>query len=64
MKRPGLNILRTFESVGRFLSFSLAANELNITQATVSQLIRQLEDYLDTVLLIRHHRRLSLTSIG
>lgn len=64
MKRPRLNILRTFEAAGRQLSFSLAATDLNISQAAVSQQIRQLESYLDTLLFIRHHRRLTLTSTG
>jgi LysR family glycine cleavage system transcriptional activator len=64
LKRPRLNILRTFEAAGRRLSFSLAAQDLNISQAAVSQQMRQLEAYLDTALFIRHHRRLSLTSTG
>jgi LysR family glycine cleavage system transcriptional activator len=64
LKRPRLNILRTFEAAGRHLSFSLAAQDLNISQAAVSQQMRQLEAYLDTALFIRHHRRLSLTSTG
>jgi LysR family glycine cleavage system transcriptional activator len=64
MRRPRLNILRTFEAAGRRLSFSHAAEELSITQAAVSQQMRQLEAYLDTALFIRHHRRLSLTSTG
>ena len=64
MKRPRLNILRTFEAAGRHLSFSQAAEDLKISQAAVSQQIRQLEDYLNTALFIRHHRRLSLTGTG
>ncbi len=64
MKRPRLNILRTFEAAGRFLSFSLAAQELNISQAAVSQQIRQLEAYLGTPLFVRHHRRLSMSNSG
>lgn len=64
MKRPRLNILRTFEAAGRHLSFSVAAKELNITQAAVSQQIRQLEKYLGANLFVRHHRRLTLTSTG
>lgn len=64
MKRPRLNILRTFEAAGRHLSFSKAAVDLNITQAAVSQQIRQLETYLGANLFQRHHRRLSLTSTG
>ncbi|MBL6933477.1 MAG: LysR family transcriptional regulator [Rhodospirillales bacterium] len=64
MRRPRLNVLRTFETAARHLSFSLAANELNISQAAVSQQMRQLETYLDAALFIRHHRRLSLTGTG
>jgi LysR family glycine cleavage system transcriptional activator len=64
MRRPRLNILRTFEAAGRRLSFSLAAEELNISQAAVSQQMRQLETYLDAALFVRHHRRLSLTGTG
>jgi LysR family glycine cleavage system transcriptional activator len=64
LKRPRLNILRTFEAAGRRLSFSLAADELNISQAAVSQQMRQLEAYLNVPLFVRHHRRLSLTSTG
>ena len=64
MRRPRLNVLRTFEAAGRHLSFSLAADELNISQAAVSQQMRQLEAYLGTALFVRHHRRLSLTGTG
>ena len=64
MKRPRLNILRTFEAAGRRLSFSQAAEDLNISQAAVSQQMRQLEAYLNSALFVRHHRRLSLTGTG
>ncbi len=64
MRRPRLNILRTFEAAGRRLSFSVAADDLKISQAAVSQQMRQLEAYLNTPLFVRHHRRLSLTSTG
>jgi LysR family glycine cleavage system transcriptional activator len=64
LKRPRLNILRTFEAAGRRLSFSQAAEDLKISQAAVSQQIRQLEDYLNTPLFVRHNRRLSLTGSG
>ncbi len=42
----------------------MAADDLNISQAAVSQQMRQLEAYLNTPLFVRHHRRLSLTSTG
>jgi len=64
LKRPRLNILRTFEAAGRRLSFSQAAEDLKISQAAVSQQVRQLEDYLNTPLFVRHNRRLSLTGTG
>ena len=64
LKRPRLNLLRTFSAAARHLSFSLAAGELNISQSAVSQQIRQLEAYLEVPLFIRHHRRLSLTNTG
>ena len=64
MKRPRLNVLRTFEAAGRRLNFSTAAKDLNISQAAVSQQIRQLEKYLNTELFVRHHRQLFLTGTG
>lgn len=64
MKRPRLNQLRTFEVAGRLLSFSAAARELSISQAAVSQQMRQLESYLDATLFDRQYRRLSLTGVG
>jgi LysR family glycine cleavage system transcriptional activator len=64
LRRPRLNVLRTFEAAGRRLSFSQAAEDLNISQAAVSQQMRLLETYLNTSLFVRHHRRLSLTSTG
>jgi LysR family transcriptional regulator, glycine cleavage system transcriptional activator len=64
MRRPRLNVLRTFEAAGRRLSFSHAATELNISQAAVSQQIRHLEAYLGEALFVRHHRAITLTGIG
>ena len=64
MKRPRLNVLRTFEAAGRRLNFSTAAKDLNISQAAVSQQIRQLEKYLSPELFVRHHRQLFLTGTG
>jgi LysR family transcriptional regulator, glycine cleavage system transcriptional activator len=64
MKRPRLNALRTFEAAGRHLSFSIAGEELGVSQAAVSQQIRQLESHLDAKLFVRRNRGLSLTSVG
>lgn len=50
---PSLNALRAFESVSRHLSFIRAAEELNVSAAAVSQLIKQLENYFDMSLFVR-----------
>ncbi|MEM7569887.1 MAG: transcriptional regulator GcvA [Pseudomonadota bacterium] len=56
-----LNALRVFDAAARHLSFKLAADELAVTPAAVSQQIRSLEDYLGVVLFKRQARALSLT---
>ncbi|MBI3899301.1 MAG: transcriptional regulator GcvA [Gammaproteobacteria bacterium] len=61
---PPLNLLRTFEVAARHLSFTLAAAELHVTQAAISQQIKQLEDALGTALFLRAHRKLRLTDQG
>lgn len=66
MKRrfPSLNALRTFEAAARHLSFSLAAEELNVTQAAVSRQIKILEDDFGTALFNRLTRAVELTDAG
>ena len=64
MKRPRLNQLRTFEAAARHQSFSAAALELKVSQAAVSQQMRQLEQALGAALFDRQFRQLSLTSAG
>ncbi|MCB2092913.1 MAG: LysR family transcriptional regulator [Rhodobacteraceae bacterium] len=59
-----LNSIRTFDAVARRMSFSLAAEELAISQAAVSQQIRLLEDDLGARLFVRHNRSISLTEAG
>jgi len=59
-----LNTLRVFEAAARYLSFTHAATELNVTQSAVSRQIRQLEDNLGFSLFNRLHRSLELTSEG
>jgi LysR family glycine cleavage system transcriptional activator len=61
---PSLNALRAFEASARHLSFSLAADELHVTQSAVSRHIRTLEEYLGFPLFHRLHRSLSLTERG
>ncbi|MFZ1726728.1 MAG: LysR substrate-binding domain-containing protein [Albidovulum sp.] len=59
-----LNAIRTFDAVARRMSFSLAAAELAISQAAVSQQIRLLEADLGSALFTRHNRSISLTEAG
>ncbi len=56
--------LRTFDIAARVLSFTKAAEMLNITQSAVSQQIRHLETRLGYPLFVRHRGRLSLTQHG
>ena len=58
---PPLNGLITFEAAARQLSFTAAADELNVTQAAVSRQIKNLEQHLGTLLFNRYNRRLTLT---
>ncbi|MFA0086743.1 LysR family transcriptional regulator [Vibrio sp. E150_011] len=64
MKLPPLRSVHYFESVARNLSFSKAADELNVTQSAISHQIRLLEDYLGEPLFLRQGRKLSLTETG
>lgn len=58
------NGLKVFESVARLMSFTKAADELNVTQSAVSRQIKQLEDELKASLVIRKHRAIELTTQG
>jgi DNA-binding transcriptional LysR family regulator len=61
---PSLDFLRGFEAAGRRLSFTLAADELFVTQSALSRQIKALEDALGTALFERRHRALALTPTG
>jgi len=61
---PPLNSLRAFESAGRHLSFSRAAEELSVTPGAISQQIRGLEDFLGIKLFKRRNRSIVLTDAG
>lgn len=61
---PPLTWLRAFEAAARHLSFTVAAQELNLTQSAVSQHVRNLEDHLGRELFIRRTRALQLTEAG
>jgi LysR family glycine cleavage system transcriptional activator len=64
IRLPPLNSLRAFERVGRHLSFSKAADELNVTPGAISQQIRTLEEFLDIKLFKRRNRTIVLTEAG
>lgn len=61
---PPFAAMRAFEAAARRMSFTAAAKELGISQSAVSHQVRQLEDFLDTGLFVRHARRLELTRAG
>jgi DNA-binding transcriptional LysR family regulator len=61
---PSLDFLRGFEAAGRRLSFTLAAEELFLTQSALSRQVKALEDALGVALFERRHRALSLTRTG
>ena len=61
---PSLDFLRGFEAAGRRLSFTLAAEELFVTQSALSRQIKSLEDALGVALFERRHRALALTPTG
>src|SRR5689334_9198300 len=59
-----LNQLRAFLETARRGSFTAAATAVNLSQASVSELIKRLEDEHDVQLFIRGRRGLTLTSAG
>lgn len=61
---PPLNPLHTFEAAARHGSFTVAAQELSVTQGAVSRQVRTLEKYLGVDLFERHHRSVRLTRAG
>lgn len=61
---PSLNGVKAFESAARFESFAKAAEEMNVTPAAISRLVRLLEESLGVVLFERTPNRLTLTGAG
>jgi LysR family transcriptional regulator, glycine cleavage system transcriptional activator len=62
--RLPLGALRVFEAVASHLSFSAAADALNVTPAAVSQQIKTLESYIQVPLFRRSGRRVEVTEEG
>lgn len=61
---PPLDPLIAFEASARLLSFTRASEELHLTQAAISQQIRNLEQSLQIKLFTRSHRAVQLTKEG
>ncbi|MGR3814087.1 MAG: transcriptional regulator GcvA [Cognatishimia activa] len=61
---PPLTALRAFEAAARHMSFSKAADELNVTPAALSFQIKSLEEHLGQPLFIRLNRAVELTPAG
>ena len=61
---PPLTALRAFEAAARHMSFSKAADELNVTPAAVSHQIHALEQDLGVFLFHRMNRAIELTASG
>lgn len=59
-----LNQLRAFVMAVRLGSFTAAANELGMAQASISELVRRLEEEFALRLFVRGARRLGLTDAG
>ncbi|MBQ4810012.1 LysR family transcriptional regulator [Pseudoalteromonas luteoviolacea] len=59
-----INLLVTFECAARHKSYSRAAQELCISQAAVSQQMRQLENLLNTSLFVRKGKQMLLSQSG
>lgn len=61
---PPLLAVRAFEAAARRLSFSLAAQDLHVTQSAISRQVRLLEDFLGYRLFVRLTRSVALTPEG
>ncbi|MDN5788831.1 LysR substrate-binding domain-containing protein [Pseudorhodobacter sp.] len=61
---PSNAVLRSFECAARHESFTLAAQELHLTQSAVSRQVKELEDIIGAALFRRVGRRVVLTPAG
>ncbi len=59
-----LSLVRTFEAVASLKSFSDAAQHLGVSQSTVSEHVRLLEEKVGAKLLQRTTRQVQLTDVG
>lgn len=61
---PPLAAVKVFEAASRHENFTVAAEELGMTQAAVSYQVRLLEERLGVPLFLRSKRRVTLTEAG
>jgi LysR family transcriptional regulator, glycine cleavage system transcriptional activator len=61
---PNFVLLRAFEAAARLQSFTLAAEELHLTQSAISHQVKELEDYFRRPLFFRRNRRVETTPEG
>lgn len=64
LKNLTLRQLRLFEAVATQLSYSRAAEQMNVTQPAVSMQVQQLEAELDLQLLVKAGKKVSLSQAG
>ncbi|PDT78018.1 LysR substrate-binding domain-containing protein [Sinorhizobium sp. BJ1] len=61
---PSYALLRSFECAARHQSFTLAAEELRLTQSAISRQVKELEEMIGAPLFRRVGRRVTLTEAG
>ncbi|WP_416900122.1 MAG: transcriptional regulator GcvA [Minwuia sp.] len=61
---PPLNAIRAFEAAARHLSFTRAADELNVTPAAISHQVKGLEEWFGIKLFQRRNREILMTEPG
>lgn len=61
---PPITALRAFEAAARLGSFTVAADELHLTQGAISRQVRLLEDQIGVALFLRVRQRIILTEAG
>ncbi len=64
MNKPTLRQLQIFEAIARHRSFTRAAEELFLTQSSVSSQMKQLTEHLDQSLIEMSGKKVHLTSTG
>jgi len=63
-KVPKFALLKAFEAAARLRSFTLAAEELHLTQSAVSHQIKELEEFFDRRFFLRKNRAVEPTLEG